>query len=274
MCILIYDKNLIEQESIYSILKRKYPNEEILRTDSTLDLTDLCARYIPKMIVIGLTTNSMDNNQTFGAEYEISTIRSIYLTGLKSSILFIADDSTFAMKAFQVDASAYLLRPFKADSFVHQLNCLRYPLQYQRKKINIQCFGNFGIFYNNRAIKFKYTKTQEILAYLVDRHGVMCTVNEIICHLWPDDKDHDSYFKTLRKDLYDTLKSYDCDYLILKQRGRMGFNLTDDCSCDFYEWERGMCEPNLFKGEYMNQYSWAEYTTGILSQTLNSICDE
>ena len=96
----------------------------------------------------------------------------------------------------------------------------------------------------------------ELLAYLINARGGVCTNQEIMTYLWDDDDPHDSYFKKLRKDLFETLASYGCEDIVYKSWGGMGIN-KELVDCDFYTWLEN--NDGEYTGDYMKQYPWTEY---------------
>ena len=67
-----------------------------------------------------------------------------------------------------------------------------------------------------------------------------------------------SYLRTLVTDLRRTLKACGHADAIVKRRGALGVNAAR-VSCDYYDFLDG--DPialNAWRGEYMEQYSWAE----------------
>ena len=82
--------------------------------------------------------------------------------------------------------------------------------------------------------------------------------------LWEKDVSG-SYFRTLRKDLIDTLTAAGCENILIQQRGIMGV-CAENISCDLYDWLRGVPDAQkVYRGEYMAQYSWAELMHGVLT---------
>ena len=55
------------------------------------------------------------------------------------------------------------------------------------------------------------------------------------------------------------------DNIIAQQRGKLGV-VPDRLDCDYYDWCDGKRMGNLWQGEYMVQYSWSEYTAGVLER--------
>ena len=183
----------------------------------------------------------------------------------KSNIIFVTGYSEFMMDAFSLDASGYLMKPATADQIRHALDNLRYPIVVSSgPDITVQCFGNFEIFYKGEPIVFKYNKSKEVIAYLVDRNGAVCSNNEVISAIWEDDENHNSYYRSVLKDIHDTLSAIGCDEVVKRQRAGTCI-IQSKIRCDYYDFLAGKPSGiNAYHGEYMIQYSWAEETAGEL----------
>lgn len=177
------------------------------------------------------------------------------------NIIYITAYAEHAFDAYQLNASGYLLKPVDPEEMRRQVECLRYPIP-EKKRIAFRCFGNFEVFVDGQRVSFKYERTRELLAYLVDRCGSGCTMDEIMAILWEDEA-HISYFQNLRKDLQDTLRRVSCEDILNKGRGTLAIR-PELVDCDYYRWRSG--DPTaVYRGEYMTQYSWAEETNGMLT---------
>ena len=179
------------------------------------------------------------------------------------NIIFSTGYGHYRDAAFDLHASGYLTKPITPEKVKKELNNLRRPVC-NPKRVRIRAFGNFEAYLDGKPISFKYSKTKEMLAYLVDRKGALCTNGEIMAVLFEDDNGHEAYFRSLRKDLTDVLEAAGCSEILSQQRGRIGIvpGLVD---CDYFNWCNGMrFADNAFHGEYMTQYSWGEYTNAML----------
>lgn len=128
----------------------------------------------------------------------------------------------------------------------------------------VRTFGSFQVFCNGIPLRFKYERSREMLAYLIDRNGAFCTKTELSKALFNGENGHDSYLKKLREDMLSVLDSCGCSACIITQRGRMAVSRRN-LSCDYYEWldgTNGM--KHVFRGEYMSQYAWADKTRRLL----------
>ena len=185
------------------------------------------------------------------------------------NVIFATGFGSYRDAAFDLHASGYLIKPITAEGVKRELDNLRRPIAHQ-KKLRAIAFGNFQILYGEEHVKFKYQKTKEMLAYLIDRRGSMCKSSELMSILFEDDT-HQKYYNQLRLDLINTLKSLGCESVILQSRGMLGISTTE-LECDYYDYLNGKKElSQLYNGEYMAQYSFAEFTNANLFAKLNSL---
>ena len=183
-----------------------------------------------------------------------------------TNIIFSTAYPQYASDAMGLHASGYVVKPLTEDKVKAELADLRHPIHEDSEKegLRVQTFGNFEVFYNGEPLKFKYQKTKELLAYLVDRNCAVVTSGEIQSTLWEDDDNRTSYYKQLRKDLMDTLREIGEEDAVVTMRGGIGL-VPSKIKCDFFDYLAGKPKGiNSYNGEYMQQYSWAEVTHGNL----------
>ena len=179
------------------------------------------------------------------------------------NIIFATGFGSYRDAAFDLHASGYLIKPITEEAVRRELENLRRPIA-PSKRLKVMTFGNFEVLYNGSPLVFKYRKSKELFAYLVDRRGAMCSTGELIAVLFEDDGDHKVYYHRLRSDLIDTLAAVGCESVIAQQRGMLGV-LPDGIDCDYYDYLNGKKElDKLYHGEYMMQYSFAEVTNAEL----------
>lgn len=111
----------------------------------------------------------------------------------KLNIIFTTGYSDYALKAVELHCSGYIVKPVTLDKVRLELEKLRYPIDKSKQGLYVRCFGNFEVFLDGKPLNFKYKKTRELLAYLIDRRGSLCRNNEIISTLWEDDRDNILY---------------------------------------------------------------------------------
>lgn len=178
-------------------------------------------------------------------------------------IVFCTGYSEYAVEAFQIHVSGYLLKPITARSVQKEIDHIKGELG-KETLLTVRCFGNFEVFYQGDPLTFKRTKTKELLAYLVDRKGAAVTAKQICAKLWEDNTDearNANYLYQLLDDLRHSLRVISAEAILNRNRGTYAVD-TAMLDCDYYRYlEYG--KPEFF-GEYMAQYSWAEETAGLL----------
>ena len=155
---------------------------------------------------------------------------------------------------------------------------LRHPAsEKKQKRLFAQTFGNFELFVDGKPVMFKYTRTKEIVALLINNRGAQTTNGEIIATLWEDDGDPEkkaSYLSNLRQDLQNTFSRLKLNGIILKQRGSLAI-ATDRIECDLFDWLEKKQESRYhYLGDYMNQYSWPEVMHAELDEISWSFDEE
>lgn len=171
------------------------------------------------------------------------------------NIIFCTGYDEYVSEAFrEIRCNGYISKPVDAEQIKEELSHLRLPMKEEKeKRIKIQCFGYFAVHIDGKPMEFGSAKTQELFAYLVNACGGTCTNQEIMTYLWDDDGIHDSYFKKIRKDLFDTLEKYGCPEVVVKTWGGLAIQ-PDLVECDYYNWKKE--NTGDYEGDFMKQYFW------------------
>ena len=185
-------------------------------------------------------------------------------------IVFVTGYSEYAVDAFKIKALGYLMKPTSQEDIETELDCIQKPLQQSTARIRAQTFGNFELFVDHQPVRFGRAKSKELLAYLVDRKGASASTRECFSILW-EDKEYnlaqERYFQKIVSEMLATLKGVGAQHIIIKKRNSMAVD-TAAFDCDYYQFlKQEMYAVNSFRGEYMAQYSWAEFVTGYLNTT-------
>ena len=181
----------------------------------------------------------------------------------RCKIIFCTGYEEYAVSAFQLHVSGYLMKPITAEAVQREIEHIK-GVKATEKLLTINCFGNFEVFYNGQILPFKRKKAKELLAVLVDRNGAGMTAKQICAILFPDDTDdakNTTYLRQLMLDLRNTLKMIQAENVLQHETPyyRIDTNLI---KCDYLSYlESG--KPKFY-GEYMTQYSWAEATCAML----------
>lgn len=183
-------------------------------------------------------------------------------------IVFCTGYSEYALDAFKLHASGYLLKPVNAEMVQKEIDYLKGQKEKERL-LTIKCFGHFEAYYNRVPLVFRRPKSKELLAYLIDRNGSGVTTKGICAVLWEDNTDdvkNRNYLYQLLNDLKLTLREVGVEHILVK-KGNMYSVDIDRIDCDYYGYLKNGNPP--FMGEYMSQYSWAEVTTAMLLRNTN-----
>lgn len=177
-------------------------------------------------------------------------------------IIFCTGHEEYAIQAFRLHASGYLLKPIDAADVQTEIDNIKRRSR-QEKPLTVKCFGNFEAYVNGKRLSFKRTKTKELLAFFVDRNGAGVTISEIGVALWEDDKGRKqhNYIHQLLLDLRRSLEEEGVDHIL--QQSNYSYSVDPEkIDCDYFSYLK-TGKPQ-FRGEYMSQYSWAENTCGLL----------
>ena len=178
-------------------------------------------------------------------------------------IVFCTGYEEYAIPAFKLHASGYLMKPIAAEDVQGEIDNIK-GLRQKEKLLRISCFGNFEVYVKEEKLAFKRLKTKELLAFLVDRNGAGMTAKQICAVLFPDDTDdakNSTYLRQLLMDLKNTLKAVGAESVLCHETPCYRVD-TSLIKCDYISYlETGKPE---FHGEYMTQYSWAEETCAML----------
>lgn len=185
----------------------------------------------------------------------------------RTKIIFCTAYSDYALDAYNVNAVGYLLKPITEKQIREKLNqldmVLSAPRTMPQKAIRVQTFGNFDVFVNGKPIHWYREKAKELFAFLVDKRGASVTNAEIALALWEDDEKIKNV-ATIISSLRRTLKEYHISDVLIRSRNRTSID-TNKISCDVYDFYNGdLTAMNLYQGEYMANYSWAEITNAYL----------
>ena len=188
----------------------------------------------------------------------VDLARSVKTAYPECDIVFTTGYSEYAPKAFELGASDYLMKPVTAEKIEHALSQLRHTAIKENigNGLFIQCFGDFEVFYNREPVVSLTKRSKELLAYLINKAGVLCPVTEICNVIFRNSSD--SYIRVAKKDLIRTLSDIGEEDILIKGWGVLGID-REKVRCDYFDYLDGKPESlNLYHGVYMSQYDWAQ----------------
>lgn len=254
MNILTVDDNRTSLDKITGLIKKLKPDADCYSFDSALSA--LAKAREEEIDVAFLDINMPELSGIELGKYLIELNPYI-------NIIFLTEHKEYAFEAMQLHASGYIYKPEINKRVSAELDSLRYPeIRKKYKRVFAQTFGNFELFVDGEPVTFKYNRTKEIVAVLINNRGAQTSNGELIASLWEDDGDPEkklSYLCNLRQDLQNTFKKLKLDGIIIKQRGSMAI-AKDKIECDLFDWLDKKKESKYqYLGDYMNQYSWPEF---------------
>lgn len=214
----------------------------------------------------------------------IETAEEILLKLPSTEIVFVTAFEEYAVKAFELEALDYILKPVQRERLLKTLDRI------EREKVSqegmsssvmrrLHCFQSMQIEFSGRVpetIRWRTTKAQEVFAYLIHRRGQPVRKGFLLELFWPEVEWKKGYSQ-----LYSTV------YQIRKTLDRLGSGLkVINCEdgylldmsgirIDVEEWENGLrglppiTEMSLsqhmeqierYRGDYFAEYDypWAE----------------
>ena len=263
MKILAVDDEIIQLKMLERAIKTAVPGAEPVCFENPIEALKWSMDNAPEIAFCDLRMPLM-NGIELAKELKrhFPMINIIFVTGFYKE---------YAASAAPLRFSGYLQKPVTADAVKLEMENLRFPIEHKAdaNKLTVRCFGSFEVMMNSKPLEFKYSKTKELLAYLIDRKGAEVNGNDILAALYEEDNpNYKSHLRNCVADLKNTLRNVDAEAVFIK-----GFNkYSVDVSlidCDYYDWEKGEAYAiRTFKGEYMSQYSWAETTLAYLTYSL------
>ena len=188
------------------------------------------------------------------------------------NIIFVTGYREYACEAMALHASGYIEKPVTAEKIRRELTDLRHPVaaQLPQAVLKITCFGNFDVCSVDRpniSLHFERAKSKECFAYLISRCGHPCTVRELAGILFEDmpyDRKQANYIQQIITAMMKTLREAGAEQVIRKSYNELSVD-TDLLDCDYYRFCAGeTAAVNSYRGEFMQQYPWAEFMIGNL----------
>lgn len=185
----------------------------------------------------------------------------------RTKVIFITGYSQYALEAYNLHARGYVMKPATVERLREELQELRELPPQVNARIRVQCFGNFDVFVDGVSLSFARSKAKELFAYLVHRRGAACTVKELAAALF-EDREYNiqtqNYIQKIISVMLKTLADVGLEGITVRQYNSLAVN-ADKLDCDLYRFFKlDAAAVNTYTGEYMSQYSWAEFTIGYL----------
>ena len=253
MKILITDDEVILREELADALERVSPGNEIDFADNYDTAVEKIRKAHYDIVFCDIQMPGKNGLVLAGSIKRLSP---------QTNIIIVTAYSEYALEAFRLFVSGYLLKPVKDADLDAALKNLRIAAPPEaKKKLEARCFGNFEVFADGKPMVFQRRRSKEMLAYLICQRGASATRDEICGSLFeyqlPTERTI-ANFKIILHALKKDLEKAGFGDLLIHSRNRYSID-TDLISCDYFDYITGKSTvENSYHGEFMTQYSWAE----------------
>ena len=260
MLIYAIDDEKIQLQELRDAIKEALPAENVKPFRNAFDaLKAICEEgERPELVFSDIRMPGMDG---------LSLAIRIKKASPDTKIIFVTGYTHYAVDAFRVHANGYVMKPVRADDILEEVENLQLSYSRRSNLLNVQCFGNFEVYWHDVPLEFKRRKTKELFAYLIDHEGALITAEDIAAALWEDEPDVSKANHRLRNlisDLRSSLKAVGQEDILIRKSGLLAVR-RDAVECDFFRMLDGdMAAVNSYRGEYMKQFSWARETEARL----------
>ena len=225
MKILIVDDEQMMLQEMKDILAEVKPKAEITLSDNYKDALKAANERIYDIAFLDIEMPEMSG---------IQLAKKLKEKFNHINIIFVTAYTEYAVDAFSIYASGYLLKPVQKKDVENAFDHLRTPVV-SKKKLQIRCFGNFEVYSNGKPIVFGRSRSKEILAYLIDLKGASANTDEICAALWETAEDvaaNKHYFRNLVADLKRTLRKYNAENVFINNRNQFYID-PSQLDCDY-----------------------------------------
>jgi len=192
--------------------------------------------------------------------------------------IFVTGYDEYALAAYRLHAMEYITKSFSYSDFSRAVNRVGLLVDQmngntakKERKIMVRTFGKFDVYVGDMPLFFKYSKSKELFAYLVNARGGDVSMEQVISMLW-EDRAYDSKVKQLYRKavsvMRSTFREAGCEQICSYYRSYLAANIGT-FECDYYQFMEGNGEiRKTYLDNYMPEYSWAEETNAMLQNML------
>ncbi len=270
--ILATDDERLALKSLMNALEQVFPQAEICGFQKSQEALDYAERLCSE--------NKISLDFAF-LDVEMPEMTGIELAAkLKKicpevCIFFVTGFTNYAYDAYRLHAKGYILKPVSAELIKEDLANLKKLPTFEmpfdpepEKRVYIRTFGTFDIFVDQKPLVFSRTRAKELLAYLVDRRGSGVSLADICTVLFEDQsgkRANKKYAQNFISSLKQGLEKAGVSNILIKKWNYLALDI-EKVDCDYYRFLEGdIAAVNNFYGEYMSNYTWAEFTVGFLN---------
>lgn len=227
---------------------------------------------------------ALEDLERSGADIAILDIRMPKLDGLalakeiqsrspETAILFLTAHPEYAVEAFRLHVSGYLLKPLSPERLREEVDYALRGKPTAAAPIEAHTFGEFELLVNGAPVHFQRSKAKELLAYLIDWQGQSVSRAGIFAALWEDeqyDRGRQKYLDVVIRSLRQTLEANGAGEILELKHGMLRIR-PETFRCDLFRFFQGEAAAiEAYRGEYMSAYPWSSMTEATLVQISQS----
>ena len=254
MNILIVDDEEIALMEAEEAVRRTKPSAEVICAGNYIQALEAAKESVIDVAVLDIDMPGMSG---------LGLAKSLKECNPDTNIIFLTAFDNYALDAFSLFASGYLLTPVNEKELERAFENLIHPVKEERNRFRVQCFGNFEVFCEGKPVHFSRSKSREFFAYLIYLNGATANIREL-CGILFDNSQYGEkerhYIRILVADIRKTLKECQCEDVFITRRNQYSID-PSRIDCDYYRFlKRDVRAVNSYRGEYMKQYSWAVFS--------------
>lgn len=261
--VLIVGNELLVCDKLSDIVIALFPQAEVLQSEYVPEVIMYIVACMEKGIRFDYVFLDGKMNSVIGSELMVKIKR---YTPEAKIILYSGSEEEYLLRSL-LFVDSIVIPPLSMKNVCNAMGGARLTDEPKavKPKVRVHTFGNFDVFVGGKPLSFERKKAKELFAYLVDRKGAGASTSEIAAVLWEDRKyDNGIRSQTTRtiSVLRKTLIQNGIGDVLVKAWNSLAVD-PDKLLCDAYAYEKGEeWAVNSYRGEYMNNYSWAEFTNG------------
>lgn len=162
--------------------------------------------------------------------------------GCLSKVIFITAYAQYAVKAFEVNAMDYIVKPVTRERLLKTLERVK-PIAAPESSIDLRftCFRHFSILADGKEINsgWRTRKAEELIAFLISESGSFVSKEKIAETLWPEHEQGNALSNLYMAYYY--IKKQEAKTGVLfpieSERGKMRVRVRH-MNCDLFEFNR------------------------------------
>lgn len=183
-------------------------------------------------------------------------------------VVFVTAYPQYAVEAWKTIAEDYILKPYGIEQLKNAINRVSKRINKHIKGYEVRCFPRFDLLVNGKPLVFRSKRGKELLAYLVHYQGSWVSVGSLVFDLFgdKDEQASKSHYRVILSRLKQDLSGAGLSEILHTGYGKIRVEIPPE-ACDYYRYLRGSTD--LFSGEYLQEYSWAETEATRIKMNIN-----